>query len=298
MTLAGIGCLTVATISYGLLQVVDKIALSHGVNPTSYGISRVFIALALIAAIEMRKGRFRASDLFIKKHRKDFILLGALASGPGLLLQLYGMRTTSATNTSVLLALVAPLTSLFASLLLGERLSRALLLSSLLMLAGVRLIYFDNELSPFGGGDLLILSGVVGYAYTNVIAKRSMKGLSITTVTIARLGWGALTLLAVVPFLSVDFLSLMNAPSSVLVGGAIFGVRMVAYYKGIALEGAATAATFLLFSPAVAVLTARLTLNEPLTPYIVAGVMLVIAGGCVLLRVPSSSSWLSGPPPR
>jgi drug/metabolite transporter (DMT)-like permease len=69
-----------------------------------------------------------------------------------------------------------------------------------------------------------------------------------------------------------------------MAGGAIFGVRMVSYYKGIEIEGASVAAAFLLLSPVVSVLSANAFLSEPLTGSIIAGVTLAVAGGVLLAR--------------
>ncbi len=290
MKAKGLAYLTTATLTYGALQIVDKVVLKKGIDPTAYTIARVFIALAVLIVFQILRERVSFRFFVSGKHALDFAIIGILASGVGLLLQILGLSFTSATNVSVLLSGVAPLTCIFAYLILGESLGKQLLLASLLMLLGIWLIYYENDFAPFGVGDLLVLAAVTGYAFSNVHAKLTMAGVSTTAVTVGRLIWGCLSLLVCAPFLNVSFQSLFAAPGIVLLGGLIFGLRMLTYYKGIEIEGAAVAATFLLFSPAVVVLSATVFLSEPLSISIIAGVIIVTIGGLILVKSKTSTS--------
>jgi drug/metabolite transporter (DMT)-like permease len=284
MTHSGVICLSVATLTYGVLQVIDKAALNHGVETSSYTVCRVFIAMLFLFLYVSFADARRISAVFHREHFKDLIVIGVLGSGWGLLLQTFGLLHTTATHVSILLALVAPLTSVFAFSLLAEQISTKFTLASALMLAGVWLLYAKEEHAPFGIGDVMVIVAVIGYAYSNVRARQKIKDMPTSVVTLGRLVFGSLSIALIMPFLGVSLASVLQAPLLVVAGGAVFGLRMLAYYKGIEIEGAASAATFLLFSPLVTVLSAHGFLAEPLTWPILCGMTLVLIGGAILVR--------------
>ncbi|MBN1827966.1 MAG: DMT family transporter [Deltaproteobacteria bacterium] len=285
MSYRGFFFLATAALSYGILHVVDKSAVSRGVDPAAYTVMRIVIAMAVLAAVVMLKGDDRIRSVFRKDNIKDLFIIGVFGSGIGLFFQIKGLSLSSVTNVSLLLTLVAPMTSFLAFLILKEPISKRFILSSAFMVAGVCSIHLRNTYAPFNRGDLLVTFAMVGFAYSNIHARKTMKSMSVTLVTFGRLVFGSLSLGILMPFLGASLPSLLNAPVLVVLGGCLFGVRMAAYYKGIEIEGASVAATFLLFSPAVAVLSAHLVLGEPITGPIMVGIGLVIVGGFLLTGI-------------
>jgi drug/metabolite transporter (DMT)-like permease len=281
MRKAGIIYLSIATVTYGALQVVDKLALNAGVDPSSYTIARVFIAMVFLAVFITFQSRKNLVRVFRKDHLKDLAIIGILASGWGLLLQIVGLSLTTATNTSIILAFVAPLTSFFAYFLLKEVLPKMFLLASALMIMG-SLVVLYKPISPINLGDILVLLAAVGYAFSNAYAKKSMGRIQTSLITFGRLFFGSLSIALVIPFLGLGFATLLKAPGWVVLGGLIFAIRMVTYFKGIEIEGASIAATFLLFSPAVTVMLATLMLGETLTVTVLIGLVIVLTGGLLL----------------
>jgi len=290
MSSRGIFFLTLATLAWGVLQVIDKAALNKGVEVPSYTISRVFIAMIVSAVFLGIQNRHHLKMVIAREHLRDLMIVGLLASGVGLLLQIVGLSYTTATNMSAMLTLIAPITSVFAWLVLRESITKRFICSSLLMLFGVWLTRYHNELAPFGIGDALVLLAIVGYAYSNVHARKTMKNVPADVVTVGRLFFGWVSLALLLPFLGISFSSLASAPFLVILGGVVFGIRVVSYYKGIEAEGAATAATALLFSTVVTMLIAHLVLDEPITLPITSGIGLVVIGGMLLTTARSSAS--------
>ena len=129
----------------------------------------------------------------------------------------------------------------------------------------------------------MVLAAAVAFAFSNVHARKTMNNMPTTLVTLGRLAFGSLSIAVLLPFLQLPLAVLARAPLLVCLGGAVFGMRMVAYYKGIEYEGAGPAATFLLFSPVVTALTAHVMLGEALTVWIISGMALVVLGGMLLV---------------
>lgn len=285
MKKSGLFFLIIATLSYGAVQIVDKAVLNYKVNPSAYAVSRVFISMFFLAVTLILQRKHKLSSVFKRKHLKDLIIIGIFGSGIGLLMQISGLSYTTATNMSMLLVFVAPFTSIFAFLMLQEPLSKRFISASMLMLFGVLIIYAKNSVSRFGPGDFLIIMATIGYAYSNVYAKKTMRNLPSMIVTFGRLLFGSLSLLILFPVLNFSFKTLLNAPFLVISGGVIFGIRMITYYKGMEIENASVAGTFLLFSPVVTVSLASLFLKEPLTVQTVIGFCLVFTGGLLLTKL-------------
>jgi drug/metabolite transporter (DMT)-like permease len=194
MSPAGLLHLLVAALSYGVLHVLDRSAMLRGVDPAAYTIARVFIAMAILGASMRLHGTLPLLSVFQRDKIRDLAIIGVLASGLGLFLQIKGLAYSSATNVSVLLTLVAPLTALFALPILKEPISRTFLAAAGLMLSGVWLIYLGNRFSPFGSGDILVFLAMTGYAYSNVHARKTMKNIPTTLVTFGRLVFGSLSI--------------------------------------------------------------------------------------------------------
>lgn len=243
--------------------------------------------MLFIAAFVTFRKKNSIVSVFKREHLKDLIIIGVLASGIGLLFQIIGLSYTTATNTSIILTFVAPLTSVFAYFMLKEPTPKMFVISSILMVVGSIIILY-KPISPLGVGDLLICVAVIGFAFSNAYAKRTMKNIPTEVVTFGRLLFGSLSIALLIPFFHFGFSSLIKAPVLVIVSGLIFGIRMVTYYKGIEIEGAAIAATFLLFSPVVTVLLASLFLGETLTINVIGGLVTIIIGGFLLTRVKST----------
>lgn len=287
MNKSGIIFLSIATLTYGALQVVDKFALNSKVDSSAYTISRVFIAMSFLLVYISCGKRQNILAVFKKEHIKDLFIIGIFASGLGLLLQIIGLSLTTATNTSIILTFVAPLTSVFAYLMLREAMPKLFLIALILMITG-SLIVLYKPISPFGAGDLFVLLAVIGYAFSNAYAKKTMRKISTGVVTFGRLFFGSLSIAVLIPLLHFDFSSLFRIPSLLIISGLIFGIRMITYYKGIEIEGASVAATFLLFSPVITVLFASVFLGEKLSVNVISGLITIIAGGFLLIRVKST----------
>jgi len=287
MKKTGVLYLIIATLTYGGLQIVDKLALNAKIDSSAYTISRVFISMLFLAAFVSFRKKHSIVIVFRRENLKDLIIIGVLASGIGLLFQIIGLSFTTATNTSIILTFVAPLTSVFAYFVLREPMPKMFLIASILMVTGSIIILY-KPISPFGTGDLLVCIAVIGFSFSNAYAKRTMKNIPTEVVTFGRLFFGSLSIVLLIPFLHFGFATLIKAPFWVVLSGFIFGIRMVTYYKGIEIEGAAIAATFLLFSPVVTVLLASLFLGESFTTNVVGGLITIIIGGFLLTRVKST----------
>ena len=115
MTRPGVLYLSIATLTYGVLHVIDKAVLNQGIPAPSYTVCRVFIAFFILALFTLARPHPDWKLVIRNSNLRDLLIIGVLASGWGLLLQTFGLTFTSATNVSMLLGLVAPFTAFLPS---------------------------------------------------------------------------------------------------------------------------------------------------------------------------------------
>jgi drug/metabolite transporter (DMT)-like permease len=298
MPIKGIFYLSITALTYGMLHIVDKAALKYGADPGLYTILQVALAAVFLSFYTKVRGKHSIRSIFRKPYLKDLVIIGILTTGIGLLFKIEGLSYSSATNVSLMLTLVAPMTSLFAFFYLKEKITRRFIAASAIMLCGVWAIYFKNDYSPFGWGDFLIILAIIFFACGNVYIRKTLThNVPVSLVTLGRFVFGALSLVLVLPFLSISFDGLRQAFWLMLLGSAIFGIRMAAYHKGIEIAGASQAATFILVSPVVSVIGAHFLLGEPVTGSIFIGIILVLGGTALMLaKSPKSDRRLEKAP--
>ena len=191
---------------------------------------------------------------------------------------------------------------LFAFLLLGEKIRRHTVISILLSLIGMIVIANPAHLASSKMGLLLILGSAVTFALYNVVGRtRSAKfgGVAVTcfsflfgcaemfllilisripAVAAAMKGAG-LTLFADIPIFSgITPLGLLGL---LYVGIFVTGLGYACYFLAMEATGAATASLVFYIKPILAPLFAMVLLGEPITPQMVCGIILILAGSFI-----------------
>jgi drug/metabolite transporter (DMT)-like permease len=208
-------------------------------------------------------------------------LYGLLSFGITFALVNWALVETPAGLAQVILALVPLLTLLLAVVQGAERFRIQNAAGSLVSLAGVALVFGERL-----GGDvpllsmLAILLAAVLVAEANVVAKRLPRCNPVANNAIG-MGVGAVVLLALT-LVSGERLALPVRPETLVALGylALIGsVVVFNLYLVVIQRWTASATSYaLLLMPLVSVSVAAVVLNEPITPILVLGGVLVLAG--------------------
>ena len=212
-----------------------------------------------------------------------------------------GLETVPASRGSLIMALNPAATMIGAALFLREPITIAKVLGTVIALVGVAIeLGGGNPLSLLGGGigkgELALFGCVLGWSVYTLIGKK-ISGLSTLAVTTyaALVGTALLVVLALVQ----GELALPHASTRAWLALAYMGtlgtaVAFVWFLEGVKLLGPARAAIFVNLVPVAAITLAVLLLGEPLTPPVVIGAALVIAGVWIINR-PSAATATAAP---
>jgi drug/metabolite transporter (DMT)-like permease len=290
---------------------LTKAALAY-VGPTSLAFLRWTVsALALTMFIVTTSSRraagaldtARTSHAMFRRHWWTVLWVSATGITLFYFLENAALRYTTATNAGVLSNLISVFMVLIGTVILRERLSGAEWTAMLAAFAGAVLVSLGAGHLTVGGPGLLGDVLMVAAAFFGAIYSIGGKGLSeryppILAMT-AIAGLGALLLL---PLALLEGLTLslpLGAWAIILLLGIGSGALANLWWLVILrYTEASRAAFFLLVTPIISASLAVPLLHEPLTPMLVVGALLVLAGVLVVERhteaTPADQSVASG----
>lgn len=226
----------------------------------------------------------------VKKHLLRLILVGVLIGFNWIFLFESYRYTTVAVAT--LCYYMAPVFVMLASpFVLGERLSLRNLISLLLALIGIVFVSGVFSSEPIGkSGGLGILYGLLAaLLYASVIILNKTVGevgaFERTTVEL----FSASILILPYTLIFEDVGTIMLSPTAIIlilaVGIVHTGLSYAAYFGSMASLSAATVSILSYIDPAVAIVLSVLFLDEPFTPSVLIGTLLIL-GGTLLSELP------------
>ncbi len=277
--------LAISTLAYGFIHIIDKMVLNEGADAAAYSFFRVAIGAFIVGVFALFTKRDSLKLTVDKRFLKSLILIGVIGMGWRVLFQIMGLEHTTPTNVAVTMMLVAPLTTLFAVLHFKEKLPRHFWRVSIALLLGVYLVLGRGELIIPNFGDALILIAAIGFGYSNAYSKGTLNKLSTTIVTFGSLLFGALSIGILIPVFSFPIGSLLPVLGMALLGGVVFGIRMITFFKGIDLTSASIAAHFILLAPVITAIASSYFLAEQILPMQWLGITIVLIGTYALTKL-------------
>lgn len=281
----GIFYLTVALLTFAFTHITDKIGISKGVKPPVFSFFRILFGLFFVLTVWLSLKKKKKLKLE-KQHIKDLAIIGSLSSGLGGLLSIVALSFTTATNKGVMQGMHTASTLIFAYLMLHERLPKLFYSIFITMIFGLTLLTSKGFIQLPNKGDWILFLTVPLAGFCNSYAKKTMKRVKSLTVSLGRYLFGALFLSLSLFFFGLQNIStLKNGIIWVVFSGILNGIRIITFYKGIALEGPTIAATMLAISPAITAISAFLILGETFNFLQILGLSLVIIGALILTRL-------------
>lgn len=242
---------------------------------------RLLIGIVVIGGLLMRSG-----GLALPRHDVIRLLgVGIVGFGLSVGMQFVGTHLASALNGSVVTSASPAFILLFAWLLLREPLNPVRVVAVLLASVGVLVIldlsHFDLSSGKFIGNLVLSLAAIMWGLYS-VLVRRVSEHYSTALITFYALCGG---LIVTIPAMAFE---LPTQPIGAITPGIILGilylgvistaVAMIFWNRAFALVEANIASLFFFAQPLVGVLLSTTLLGQPLTPQIIIGGILIIAG--------------------
>jgi len=278
--------LVLANIVYATSYVATRLTLDD-IPPSALALTRLVIgALILVPlAVALRKS---GAPAFSHADRGRLFWMGALGFAGAFALSHWGLARSTATNGALLIT-VEPITMLLlAPVLLGERLTFREKVGAGLALLGAAVVIANGipgvsqTLVPHWRGDLLLILAGVAYASYSLIGREILARHSSVSVTAGSIVWGAVTMLPLAVLERAAGAAPRLTPLAIVgtlyLAVVITALGYLAWNYALERVPASRAAIFLNLQPLGGALLGVGVLGEPLTPYIVAGGALILAG--------------------
>lgn len=274
---------------WGTSFAAAKIGLRE-LEPLNLVIFRFLMAAAIFAAILLVR---RDKGTIAMKDVPQFLALGFLTITSYFYIQYTGLMYTTTINAALIVATSPVWTAVFGAVLGWERLQATGIFGIGVAFAGVSLVITGGHPSAIFAsatlpGDLALLVNALVWAGITVYGKALLQKYR----PFVAMAWihifGTLLLLpfAVVPspFVATPLFGQLAAITWPTAAGALYLAVLCSvfayymWYSGVERIGAVRTSAFTYFNPLFATITGVLLLGEPLTPLVVAGGGLIIAG--------------------
>ena len=285
----GLAFALIGSIAFSGKAIIVKLAYRHGTDAVTLLMLRMLFALPLFLALAWWSGRGRPA-----LSRRDWgAVFGLGFSGYYLasFLDFLGLAYISASLERLILYLNPTLVLLLGVLLHGRKVSARQLLALAVSYGGVLLVFGHelNDLGPnVGLGTLLVFGSALSYAVYLVQSGQEVQRLGALRLT--GLATTVACLLCIGQFLLLRPLeSVLAVPApvlwlSLLNATACTFAPVILVMMGIERLGATLAAQTGLVGPMSTIPMGIFILGEPMTPWILGGTALVLAGVALLAR--------------
>ena len=273
--------LTLAASIWGGMYVVSKYTLDV-VPPLTFLFIRYLLALTLLLAL-CRKEK---QPVFPRRQRWLLLQIGLFGYFFSIAAQFIGTKLSSAHMGALITTLSPVFLSLFAIIMLKEKMTGKQAAATLLALFGVILVLNPDRSSLHTAGSLgnmVLVLAALFWGYYSALARKAATSFSALQVTTCGILIAAILSL---PFVFIEahewnWAALLR-PS--ILGGVLYvsfistALAFFSWNKGLSLVPAHQAGLFFFFQPLVGVLLSWLVLKEQITGYFFAGGVLILLG--------------------
>jgi drug/metabolite transporter (DMT)-like permease len=285
-----------AVVFWGTSFVATKLALRE-LSPITLVFVRFTMGSLLLAGLlRHRGGRFVPS----RDTWAWLALMGFVGVFVHQLLQVHGLKLTSAVTTGWLIGLIPLWTAVLSRIVLGERMSRQKIAGLAVGFLGAILLITRGEISPrllslpATRGDLLVLLSTLNWAVYSVLGHGTLRKLGAVRATAGAmiLGWLMLAPLFLTQqgWRELGHVSAAGWGSLVFLGVGCSGLGYLFWYGGLEHLEASSVASFLYLEPLVTLAAAALVLGERPGALTLLGGLIVLAGVWMVQKAPRVAS--------
>ncbi len=267
-------------------HILQKMVLNQGVNQFVFAFLRITMGFIVISLLLLAK-KHRPVTL-VKNNIRHFFVLGVCFSGCGILLKLWGLSYTTATNAAFIMSLSSVAIVIFAFFLLKEKAPKRFYAVMTTMIAGVYLVTTGGKQLLPRFGDIIIFGLAFLIGFMQVYGKKLLETLSVIQIAFGRSFVGMIFLGLLIPvFAPGGFSTIPNLPVLLLVlaNGITFSSSIILFYKALQIERASNTGMFALLVPVLTAVLGYLFLAEILNLYQVIGGAIILTGSYLISKL-------------
>ncbi|WP_457606183.1 DMT family transporter [Nitratifractor sp.] len=281
---------TFLTVSIWSVAFVGNKALLAYIDPIEVMLYRFLLAWAVLMLIHPHWKTIRSW-----KDELHFFSLGLLGIFVYFLLENFALKFTQASNVGLYMGAIPILTALLAHFFVRDEHFRPLLLVGfLLAMAGMGLILFEGRHFELRlRGDLLALAAAFTFALYSILLKRAPQGYHFLVVTRKSFLYGILLMLLYLPIHgnTLHFDALIHPvvwANLLFLGLFASGLAFILWQRGIEMIGPVVAGNYIYLVPLLTAAAGVALLDEKLTPAMLGGGALILAGLYLAQRRPAT----------
>ena len=234
------------------------------------------------AMMFVRSGRHRMTEERLHKSDIPYAAAMVLLDIAAPILLMYGLKTCSASNTSLLNNFEIVATALIALLFFGEKVRPKLWMAIMLVTIASILLSLDDgsmtEAFTFSRGSLLVLGATICWGLENNCTRQIADRDPMEIVTVKGFGSGLGAFLIAV-CVGAEFPAAQHIFIILILGFVAYGLSIYFYTYAQRSIGAAKTSTYYALAPFIGALLSILMLGEPVTlTFMIASVIMAI--GC------------------
>ncbi len=291
------GCYLVAFITvaiWGTTFVWTKLLIQNGISPAQIFTLRFIIAYVLMLGFSLLNHKKRAHKWLANNWKDELLMvtLGVTGGSVYFLTENEALRFTTATNTSLIVCSCPLMTMLIYRLFYrSEKLRSRQVVGSLIACLGMAIVVLNGRfvlnLSPTG--DFLAFMACLSWAVYSLLMKPAIQRYSSLFITRKVFFYGILTIIPyylIVPgFPAWEVLARWDVMANLLFLGCVASMACFLTWNWcISRMGAVEATNWVYINPIATIVAAWWVLDEEITPYFLAGSILIIIGMYVAER--------------
>ncbi len=268
---------------YAIGTPLSKVMLQHTVAPTMMA-AFLYLGAGIGVGTMMlvRKGRHRTTEERLHKADMPYAAAMVLLDIAAPILMMYGLKTCSASNTSLLNNFEIVATALIALLFFHERVERKLWLAIILVTIASIMLSLDEgnigDALTFSRGSLLVLGATICWGMENNCTRQIAGRDPMEIVTVKGFGSG-LGAFLIALFVGDSIPSLQYIAIILLLGYVAYGLSIYFYTYAQRTIGAAKTSAYYALAPFIGALLSILILGETVT-WIFVTASVIMAAGC------------------
>ena len=266
---------------WGITFISTKVLINNGLSPEDIFLYR--FGLAYIGIWFLGKNKLFANSW---KDEFIFLLLGITGGSIYFLTENYAVKITQVTNVAFIVCAAPLLTAILSHFYLkNERLNRRVIQGSFWALFGVALVVFNGkfilQLNPLG--DLLSFLAALSWAFYTILLKQVSNRYPIGLITRKVFFYGVITILPtfIMHPLTTD-LQLLLRPVvylNILFLGIAASLLCYFFWNLVIKHlGAVKSTNFVYVIPTITLIASSFILDETITIYAVAGMLMILSG--------------------
>lgn len=278
--------LGIYTVVLAMGHILQKMVLNYGVNGFVLAFLRITMGFIVISLLLLAKKHHPVT--VVKNNIRHFLVLGICFSGCGILLKLWGLSLTTATNAAFIMSLSSVSVVIFAFFLLKEKAPKRFYAVVLMMILGVYLVTTGGKQLLPRIGDIIILALAFLIGSMQVYGKKVLETLSVIQTAFGRSFVGMIFLGLLIPvFAPHGFSTIPNFPVLLLVlaNGITFSSSIILFYKALQIERASNTGMFALLVPVLTAVLGYFFLAELLNFYQIIGGAVILIGSYFISRL-------------